>query len=71
MSDAADVVAAHEEWFDGSGYPAGLSGQEIPLEARIVACAIAFVKLAGTVGGEGRGEGARAAVRQARSTPRS
>ena len=45
VSDAADVVGAHEEWFDGTGYPGGLSGQEIPLEARIVACALAFAKL--------------------------
>ena len=27
VSEAADVVAAHEESFDGSGYPAGLSGE--------------------------------------------
>jgi HD-GYP domain-containing protein (c-di-GMP phosphodiesterase class II) len=52
VSDAADVVACHEERFDGTGYPAGLSGQEIPLEARIVACAAAFVKLARTLAGK-------------------
>ena len=51
VSDAAGVVAAHEEWYDGTGYPAALSGNEIPLEARIVACAIAFVKLAQALGG--------------------
>ena len=51
VSDAAGVVAAHEEWYDGTGYPAALRGSEIPLEARIVACAIAFVKLAQTLGG--------------------
>ena len=45
--------AAHEESFDGSGYPAGLSGDEIPLEARIVACAIAFVRLARMLGADG------------------
>ena len=69
VSDAADVVAAHEEWFDGSGYPAGLSGQEIPLEARIVACAAAFVKLARDARRHGRSERARAAVRE-RARPR-
>ena len=53
VSEAADVVASHEEAFDGSGYPAGLSGDEIPLEARIVACAIAFVRLAGALGADG------------------
>lgn len=29
----------HHEWWDGSGYPFGLTGEEIPLEARIVAVA--------------------------------
>ncbi len=33
------VVRHHHEWFDGSGYPDGLRGEEIPLEARIVAVA--------------------------------
>lgn len=35
------VRASHERW-DGSGYPDGLAGQEIPLEARIVAACDAF-----------------------------
>lgn len=35
----AEVVAAHHERIDGSGYPAALKGAEIPLEARIVAVA--------------------------------
>jgi putative nucleotidyltransferase with HDIG domain len=35
----AEVVAAHHERMDGSGYPRGLSGIDIPLEARIVAVA--------------------------------
>jgi PAS domain S-box-containing protein len=37
-----DVVAQHKERLDGSGYPAGLSGSEIGVEARIVAVADAF-----------------------------
>jgi putative nucleotidyltransferase with HDIG domain len=37
--DAAPVVLHHHEWFDGSGYPEGLAGEDIPLEARIVAVA--------------------------------
>jgi len=41
----ADVVGSHEECFDGTGYPAGLSGDEIPVESRIVACAIAYERL--------------------------
>lgn len=32
----ATVARAHHERWDGKGYPAGLSGKEIPLEARIV-----------------------------------
>jgi len=51
VSEVADVVAAHEEWFDGTGYPAGLGEQEIPIESRIVACAVAFVSAAHAVGG--------------------
>lgn len=34
---AAELVLNHEERFDGSGYPAGLSGQDIPLPARLFA----------------------------------
>ena len=36
---AADIARYHHERFDGTGYPAGLKGQEIPLAARIVALA--------------------------------
>jgi putative nucleotidyltransferase with HDIG domain len=36
------LVAAHHEWFDGSGYPAGLMGEGIPFGARILAVADAF-----------------------------
>ena len=32
-------VASHEEWFDGTGYPRGLKGEEIPLGARIFSIA--------------------------------
>jgi HD-GYP domain-containing protein (c-di-GMP phosphodiesterase class II) len=39
LSDAAAAVRHHHERFDGSGYPDGLAGEEIPVEARIVACA--------------------------------
>jgi putative nucleotidyltransferase with HDIG domain len=37
LNDAAPVVAAHQEHYDGSGYPFGLQGEDIPYEARIVA----------------------------------
>ncbi len=42
MSDIGRIVrASHERW-DGSGYPDGLSGEAIPLEARIVCACDAF-----------------------------
>lgn len=37
MTQAADIVLAHEERFDGSGYPRGLCGEAIPLWARLFA----------------------------------
>jgi len=36
---AEDIAASHHEWYNGSGYPAGLKGRAIPLAARIVAIA--------------------------------
>ena len=36
------TVRHHHEWWDGSGYPDGIAGEEIPLEARIVSVADAF-----------------------------
>jgi putative two-component system response regulator len=36
---ARDIAATHHERFDGSGYPSGLKGQDIPLSGRIVALA--------------------------------
>jgi diguanylate cyclase (GGDEF)-like protein/PAS domain S-box-containing protein len=45
LSDAAQVVRSHHERFDGAGYPDGLAGDEIPLAARIVAAADAFVAM--------------------------
>ncbi len=39
---AAKIALTHHEWFDGSGYPRGLSGDEIPLAGRIVAVADVF-----------------------------
>ncbi len=36
------IILHHHERYDGKGYPAGLAGEEIPLEARILAVADAF-----------------------------
>jgi diguanylate cyclase (GGDEF)-like protein len=41
----ASVVEAYHEHWDGTGYPKGLKGEEIPLEARIVALADAYVAM--------------------------
>lgn len=41
-----DVVSAHHERWDGSGYPEGLSGNDIPVAGRIVAVADVFDALA-------------------------
>jgi len=42
LAEAAEIVLTHHERYDGSGYPQGLRGEEIPLGARIVAVAEAF-----------------------------
>lgn len=39
---AAEIALSHHEKFDGSGYPAGLTGTSIPLSGRIVAVADVF-----------------------------
>lgn len=39
---AAEVVLAHQERYDGSGYPSGLKGEQIPLGARVFAVADAL-----------------------------
>lgn len=42
LSNIARVVRHHHERWDGGGYPDGLSGEEIPLEARILSIADIF-----------------------------
>jgi putative two-component system response regulator len=39
---AASIAFGHHEWWDGNGYPRGLRGEDIPLEARIVAVTDSF-----------------------------
>jgi diguanylate cyclase (GGDEF)-like protein len=42
LEDTADGVKYHHERWDGQGYPDGLSGEDIPFEARVLAVADAF-----------------------------
>ena len=42
MALAASVAATHHEKWDGTGYPRGLAGKEIPIEGRITAVADVF-----------------------------
>jgi two-component system response regulator RpfG len=42
MKMGAVIALNHHEKYDGSGYPSGLAGEEIPLVARIVAVADVF-----------------------------
>lgn len=42
LDEVAPWVLAHHERIDGGGYPHGLRGDEIPLEARILTVADAF-----------------------------
>ncbi len=39
LNTARDIASAHHERWDGTGYPKGLAGRDIPLAARIVAIA--------------------------------
>jgi putative two-component system response regulator len=39
---AAEIALTHHERYDGSGYPRGLAGDEIPIEGRIVAVSDVF-----------------------------
>src|SRR5262249_37326556 len=42
LRDAIPYVLYHHERWDGAGYPMGKAGEEIPLEARVLAVADAF-----------------------------
>ena len=42
LKDQAPMILYHHERYDGTGYPEGLRGDEIPLSARIMGLADAF-----------------------------
>lgn len=42
LRDIIPLVYYHHEWYNGSGYPEGIKGEEIPLGARILAVADAY-----------------------------
>lgn len=45
LREAAPIIRHHHEHYNGSGYPDGLKGEEIPLGARIVAAAETYEKI--------------------------
>jgi putative nucleotidyltransferase with HDIG domain len=45
LAPCINGILYHHERFDGNGYPSGLKGDEIPLEARILAIADAFAAM--------------------------
>ncbi|MBV1851217.1 bifunctional diguanylate cyclase/phosphohydrolase [Catellatospora tritici] len=49
--DLAQLVAAHREWYDGSGAPTGCAGAAIPIEARIIAVCDAWARAPADVSG--------------------
>jgi len=42
LANCSLAIQHHHEWYDGNGYPHGLKGEDIPLEARIIAIADAY-----------------------------
>ncbi len=47
LTHIADYILKHHEWWNGSGYPLGLAGEEIPFESRIMAIADAYESMTG------------------------
>ncbi len=48
FKEVAEIVLCHHENYDGSGYPRGLKGGQIPIEARIVSVVDAFHAIVST-----------------------
>ncbi len=42
LKDVVEIIKYHHEKYDGSGYPYGISGEDIPIGSRIIAVADAF-----------------------------
>ena len=68
LDDAVPAIRHHHERFDGTGYPDGLSGEDIPLGARIIHVADALDSMLTTriyrAGAAGPGGARRAATRR-------
>jgi len=45
LQPVVPIILHHREWFDGSGYPQGLKGEQIPIGARIVSVVNSFVAM--------------------------
>lgn len=42
LAEASEIVRHHHEHYDGTGYPSGLKGEEIPIGSRVILVADAF-----------------------------
>ncbi len=42
LAPIAEAILSHHEWWNGTGYPRGLKGEDIPITSRIIAVADAF-----------------------------
>jgi diguanylate cyclase (GGDEF)-like protein/PAS domain S-box-containing protein len=42
LGSIAQAILSHHEWYDGSGYPQGLKGEEIPFSSRIISVVDAY-----------------------------
>ncbi|MEW5785122.1 MAG: diguanylate cyclase [Bacillota bacterium] len=61
LSNVADLILRHHENWDGSGYPLGLQGKEIPIECRILAIVDAYDSMVSPRSYSGRMSAAEAA----------
>ena len=52
LAAASEIAVAAHERYDGSGFPRGLAGEQIPLGARIIGVANAYDKLVAGTGGD-------------------